>query len=424
MTGTSADRPATAPVRRQATALSRHGLALIVAAAVGIAMVGGLWALPTHPVDRCEPALAQRLADRSPQTDYTYTAEGTIGRTIPLGSRDVRLDGRHRAPDRLYERYVEGKQLALFGGGADEAVRIGQELWVAPTYGRGRAWEKGLARSVAAPDLAVLPTDRVAFLLEGSTEPSSSVEWAASPTPGGRCRLKGTIVPSAASPARRILTVEVAPDSELPDSIHEEWLDFRTPEGERTHDLTWRFQVAAEAPIVEPPAPHLVQPTLDIPPDRASLPPSTVATIDGLGTAVADLEPDAPGRGEVRVTLLEVQEDDSYGEIVPYPGTTFLATRMRQEGIQATSQGAGSMGWELSSSGGSTIPGSPPWIEGGPDPKLPTVRTLRPGDRLEGWMHYVVPAEGGLDAYWYRNGPIGGPPMAHEVGRASTRVCQ
>ena len=45
---------------------------------VGTTIVGGLWALATDPADQCEPALAQRLAERAPQTDYSYSAEGTI----------------------------------------------------------------------------------------------------------------------------------------------------------------------------------------------------------------------------------------------------------------------------------------------------------------------------------------------------------
>lgn len=316
------------------------------------------------------------------------------------GSSHIRLDGHHAGPDRLYERYLEGRQVALFAfGGADEAVRIGQERWVAPTYGGGLPWEKDPADSLTAPDLAILPPDRVAFLLAGSTEPASPVEWAAAPSPDGGCLLTGTIVPSAASQARRILTEELAPDAELPASIHEAWLDYLTPEGEWTHDVTWRFEPSVEVPIIDPPAPDLVPPTSDIPPEMASLPPPTWATIDGLGSAVVDLEPDEPERGEVRVTLLEVREDDSYGEIVPYPRTTLLAMRVRQEGIQATSQGVGSVGWELSSSGG-FIPESPPWIEGGPEPKLPTNVGLRSDDVFEGWMHFVVPVEGGAEASW------------------------
>ncbi len=236
------------------------------------------------------------------------------------GSSHIRLDGHHAGPDRLYERYLEGRQVALFAfGGADEAVRIGQERWVAPTYGGGLPWEKDPADSLTAPDLAILPPDRVAFLLAGSTEPASPVEWAAAPSPDGGCLLTDTIVPSAASQARRILTEELAPDAELPASIHEAWLGYLTPEGEWTHDVTWRFEPSVEVPIIDPPAPDLVPPTSDIPPEMASLPPPTWATIDGLGSAVVDLEPDEPERGEVRVTLLEVREDDSYGEIVPYP---------------------------------------------------------------------------------------------------------
>jgi len=73
--------------------------------------------------------------------------------------------------------------------------------------------------------------------------------------------------------------------------------------------------------------------------------------------------------------------------------------RVRQEGIQATSQGVGSVGWELSSSGG-FIPGSPPSIVGGPDPHLPSILSLGAGDFLEGWMHFVVPVEGGVEASW------------------------
>ncbi len=35
-----------------------------------------------------------------------------------------------------------------------------------------------------------------------------------------------------------------------------------------------------------------------------------------------------------------------------------------------------------------------------PEPKLPTNLALGSGDVVEGWMHFVVPVEGGVEASW------------------------
>lgn len=411
--------PVAAPVKVRAASGRRRWLPLLVAATVATSLAGGLAALSALPRDQaCEPALAQSLAEAAPGIDYTYTAEGTLDQTVMMVRPGrLRLEGRHSASGRTHERYLEGNLLALFGEGADESVRIGDERWIARSdLQQERRWTtEPEIYELDWPNLAVLPRDRVAFLLQGSTEPATPMDWAASPAPDGGCRLTGTIVPSSSSPARRILTVEVARNASLPTSIHEEWFDYQTLNGEWTHDVTWRFVPSEAPPIIEPPAPDSVQPPYfsleQIEEFEASVQPPQ-ATLDGPGSAVVDVVPENPEQGEIRVTVLEIREDSGYGQTVPYPGTTFLAVHMRQEANQFTDGGAGSLGWFASASGGAHLLQLMPWtIEGGHEPTLETRRTMRTGESLEGWMHLVAPTTGGVDVYWHLGGSTVEPSL-------------
>ncbi|MDQ3553629.1 MAG: hypothetical protein M3395_04380 [Chloroflexota bacterium] len=409
------DLPLAAPVRRRVASGRRRWLPLLVAATVATSLAGGLAALSTRPAEQaCEPALAQRLIEAAPHIDYTYTAEGIIDRDwAPTSGGDLRLEGTHRAPDRSTERYLEGERIALMDWGATEAVRIGEERWLSvPFEGEMRPWMSAEAVMVQPgfPNLALLPRDRVASLLSGSTDAPGRVDWTALPAAEGVCSLTGTIVPSPTSPARRVLTVEVARDADLPLSIHEEWFDLQTPHGQWIHDLTWRFEPLAEAPLIDPPASDLVQRTFSL--DDIGALPTPQAVIDGTGSLVVDFAPDDPQRGDVRVTILEVREDTAYGEVVAYPGTTFLAVHMRQEALQPSGGTQGTLGLHLVPSGGGYPIGSPPpYIEGGPEPALGTHLDLARGETLEGWMHHVVPATGALDLQTTAGTPVDAPTL-------------
>ncbi|MDQ3493639.1 MAG: hypothetical protein M3452_10345 [Chloroflexota bacterium] len=365
---------------------------MLVAATVATSLAGGLAALSTRPAEEaCKPALAQRLAEAAPGIDYTYRAEGIIDWDWATTSGgDLRLEGRHLAPSSSREQYLDGEDLALFGWGSTEAVRIEDERWVSvPFEGEVRPWMTVQAVDVPVgfPNLAVLPRDRVAFLLAGSTEVPAPVDWTAVPAADGGCSLTGTIAPSATSPARRILTVEVARNADLPLSIHEEWFDYRTPFGEWIHDVTWRFEPSDEVVSIDPPPSDQVQPTFS--PEDIGPRPTPRAVIDGTGSLVVDFEPDDGVRGEVRVTILEVREDTAYDQVMAFPGTTFLAVHMRQDGLEPSHGTDGTLGLHVVPSGGGYPIGfPPPVIEGGPEPILGTDLGLARGETLEGWMHF------------------------------------
>ncbi len=414
--------PVAAPVKVRAASGRRRWLPLLAAAVVATSLAGGLAALSTRPAEQaCEPALAQTLAEAAPGIDYTYTAEGIIDRTltlagdVPVGDGQVRLSGRHSAPDRTHEQYLEGKEIALIGSGADESLRIGLANWfLSADAAPERPW-----RTVDAtiwepewPNLALLPRDRVAFLLQGSTEPASAVDWTALTAPDGGCRLTGTIVPSPSSAARRTITVEIAPNAALPTSIHEEWTDYQTQIGAWTHDVTWRFTPSVEPVVIEPPAPDSVAPPMFSAEDLETSQFSPRMTIDGLGGAVVDVAPGDPDAGDIRVTVLEIREDTGYGQTVPFPGTTFLAVKTRQEALEVIDGGAGSLSWlAVSSDGAYGVPLAAWRIEGGYEPVLDARLGLQPGESLEGWMHLVAPITGGVDMYWHLGGSTVGPSL-------------
>jgi hypothetical protein len=406
--------PVAAPVKVRAASGRRRWLPLLVAATVATSLAGGLAALSALPRGQaCEPALAQSLAEAAPGIDYTYTAEGTIQARIIEDGR-LRIEGQHAAPDRIHERYLEGEMIASLFYGAEESVRIGSENWLARAdLDQDRYWstEKEFF-DVAGPSLAYLPSDRVTYLLQGSTKLATVVDWAASPAPDGGCRLTGTIVPSPTSPARRILKVEVARNATLPTMIREEWVDYLTPDGEWEHDVTWHFMPSDEPPTIEPPAPESVLPPFDFTPeDIEEFRPRPRATLDAAGSVVVDLDVDDPDRGEILVTVLEIREDTAYGEVVAYPGTSFLAINMRQEGIQFTEGSAGSLGWYAFPADGGMLGMARPLEAEGPGPRLNSSRVLRTGESLEGWMHVVVPNTGGLDAYWRADGGFSSPAL-------------
>ncbi len=408
--------PVAAPVKVRAASGRRRWLPLLVAATVATSLAGGLAALSTRPAEQaCEPALAARLIESAPNLDYSYTARGTMLHELKtMGDGRFRLEGQHASPDRVHERYLEGAEIAFYAQGADEAVRVGPENWIAHADpSPEHRWTSAVDLvELGMPNLAALPRDRVAFLLQGSTEPATPVAWVAAPAEDGVCRLTGSIAPSPSSAARRILTVEVARNATLPTTIHEEWLDFRDLDGEWTHDATWQFTPADGPPSIEPPPPETVAPPFMLPEEIAEAQPSPQVTIDGLGSAVVDVAPGDPEDGEIRVTILEIREDAGYGESVPYPGTTFLAIRSRQEAIQSTDGGAGALRWIAVPSGGSVVLPVLAWrIEGGYEPILETRLTLRPDESLEGWMHLVAPATGGVDAYWTLGGSTVEPPL-------------
>ena len=416
------DLPKTAPVQGRAVAGRRRWLPLLVAATVATSLAGGLAALSTRPTEQaCEPARAQTLAEAAPGIDYTYSAEGTIDRTLTLAGevqeRDgqFRLSGRHSAPDRSHERYLEGKEVALIGSGADESLRIGLENWfIRADAAPERPWRTVDATiwEVEWPNLSLLPRDRVAFLLQGSTEPASAVDWTALTAPDGGCRLTGTIVPSPSSAARRTITVEIAPNAALPTSIHEEWTDYQTQIGAWTHDVTWRFTPSVEPVVIEPPAPDSVAPPMFSAEDLETSQFSPRMTIDGLGGAVVDVAPGDPDAGDIRVTVLEIREDTGYGQTVPFPGTTFLAVKTRQEALQVIDGGAGSLSWLAVSSDGAYGGPLAAWrIEGGYEPILESRLGLQPGESLEGWMHLVAPITGGVDMYWHLGGSTVEPSL-------------
>lgn len=409
------DLPLTAPVQGR-VAGRRRWLPLLAAAVIATSLAGGLAALSALPRDQaCEPALAARLAEDAPNLDYSYTAEGVIDWDwASTSGGDLRLEGSHLAPDRTSERYLDGEHLALFGWRSTEAVRIGDERWVSvPFEGTEvRPWMavEAVDVPVGFPNLAVLPLNRVAFLLAGSTEAPTPVDWTAVPAPDGGCSLTGTIVPSSTTPARRVLTVEVAGNADLPLSIHEEWFDVETAHGEWTHDVTWRFEPSDEALPIDPPASHLVQRTISL--DDIGPRPTPGAIIDGTGSLVVDFAPADDIRGEVRVTILEIREDTAYDLVVAYPGTTFLAVHMRQEALQPSVGTQGTLGLRVVPSGGGyPISFPPPVIEGGPEPILGTHLDLARGETLEGWMHYVVPATGALDLETTTGTPLDAPTL-------------
>ncbi len=408
--------PVAAPVKVRAASGRRRWLPLLVAATVATSLAGGLAALSTRPAERaCEPALAARLIESAPNLDYTYTAGGTVLHELKTkGDGRVRLEGRHASPDRVHERYLEGAEIAFYAQGADEAVRVGPENWIAHAGpSREHRWTSAVDLvELGMPNLALLPRDRVAFLLQGSTEPATPVAWVAAPAEDGVCRLTGSIAPSPSSAARRILTVEVARNATLPTTIHEEWLDFRDLDGEWTHDVTWRFMPSAEPPAIEPPAPDSVAPPFFSGEDLETAQFAPRVTIEGLGGAVMDVAPGDPEEGEIRVTVLDVREDTGYGESVPYPGTTFLAVHSRQQAIQSTDGGAGGLSWIAATSDGAYVLSVMPWrIEGGYEPNLETRLELRPGESLEGWMHLVAPMAGGVDLYWDLGGSTVEPSL-------------
>jgi hypothetical protein len=149
-----------------------------------------------------------------------------------------------------------------------------------------------------------------------------------------------------------------------------------------------------------------------LPEDIAEAQPDPRVTIDGLGSAVVDVAPGDSEDGEIRVTILDIREDAGYGESVPYPGTTFLAVRSRQEAIQSTDGGAGALRWIALPSDGSAVLPVLAWrIEGGYEPTMETRLALRPDESLEGWMHLVAPATGGVDAYWTLGGSTVEPSL-------------
>lgn len=327
---------------------------------------------------------------------YEYTATGQY--RAFNGIYPVNLDGEFERPNKVRERHLDqAGSFSIqtpFGG---EWLRIGERLWVrepSPT-GDLLPWEVvsgdafGAIGGFPAFVYRSVPENPALFALDGLVEPAAALQWTAvtSGPESIECILTGTRRYSQ-NGALMSVTTWVDPGTALPQRLVLELTGWTLGDVPRDRRLEYRFH-PEEASSISPPPADQVQPE----PSPLEITPQPEMTIKGTGEITL-----ADERGDyLRLHILEVTASPEFPTSTALPGYTFLSVRVGYEPLRSLGpeHASGVADWAFSVDD-LPLSASPPWVPGGPEPRLQSHVGISPPDALEGWMSIEAPLDGDI----------------------------